>query len=191
MNEEIKKQLRDTLKESRYGHSLRVADRAAELAEIFGEDSDKAYTAGLLHDIGKVRDEDTMLKICSNFDIILKEKIREDKVNLHCEFGKLIAQKVYGIDDEDILNSIRYHTTGRENMSRLEKIIYLADYTEYGRKFEGVEEARELSERNLDEAMVHVLENTIVHLIDSGKILHLDTVRARNFLIKERLGGKQ
>ncbi|MDO5707404.1 MAG: nicotinate-nucleotide adenylyltransferase [Andreesenia angusta] len=190
MIEKILKQLKDTLKTSRYEHSLRVADRASELAHKHGEDSERAYLAGLLHDIGKVRDEDVLLKISTDFDIILEEKIKSDTVNFHCILGEIIAKKVYDIQDKDILNSIRYHTTGREDMSPLEKIVYLADYTEYGRNFEKVEEARRLADENLDKAMIFALENTIIHIIESKQILHLDTVKARNFLLNEKFGGE-
>lgn len=184
IKEKIKKHLKNTLTAERYNHSLRVSKRAIKLAKIFKEDEEKAQLAGLLHDIGKIKDNKTLLNLCNHSGIILEEKIKSDEINFHCVLGMIITEKIFNIRDEDILNSIRYHTTGREKMSRLEKIIYLADYTEEGRDFDGVERARELSETNLEEAMIFAIENTIKYLIKSRKIIHLDSLKARNFLIK-------
>ena len=102
---------------------------------------------------------------------------------LHGLVGSIIAREVMGIKDEDILSAIRYHTTGRKNMSILEKIIYIADYIEPLRKFNGVEELRSLSKMNLDEAVIQSLENTIKYVISQNGLLHTDTIDARNYLL--------
>ncbi|CDI50238.1 metal dependent phosphohydrolase [Clostridium tetani 12124569] len=89
-----------------------------------------------------------------------------------------------GIKDQDILNAIRYHTTGRENMTMLEKIIYLSDYIEPGRKYPGVEKVRELAFQDIDKALINSFNITIKYVIEKDQVLHLDTIKGRNFLLK-------
>ena len=91
-----------------------------------------------------------------------------------------------GIHDEDILNSIKYHTTGRKDMSILEKIIFLSDYIEPLRAFNGIDEVRRLSKVNLDVAVILCLENTIKYVISQKQLLHIDTIDARNYLLSEK-----
>jgi predicted HD superfamily hydrolase involved in NAD metabolism len=183
MIEKIEREVESFLSEDRYSHTVGVVKEALKLCDIHGEDFEKAKLASLLHDIGKSKKIDELLKVRDSSDIILKENLEKASALYHSVAGKKIASERYGIEDGDILNAIRYHTTGRPNMSRLEKIVYIADYTEPGRSFEGVEELRAISYRSLDDAMVFALENTIGHVISKGLILHEDTVRARNYLI--------
>lgn len=105
----------------------------------------------------------------------------------------MIAKEKYSVNDSDILNAVRYHTTGRPNMTNLEKIVYLADYIEPGRDFPGVEEMRAISYEDLDRALLSALEKTIVHVVSIGQILHEDTVRARNYMLARltKLGVKK
>lgn len=100
---------------------------------------------------------------------------------IHSYLGALFAREFYGIDDEDILNAITYHTTGRANMSDLEKIIFLADYIEPMRNFDGVEKARELASKDLDAAMYFALNNTLKFLVERDSYIVLETIIARNF----------
>lgn len=191
MLEDIKNHIRETLTEERYRHSLNVADEAARLARFYGYDEEKAYLAGLLHDIGKVKDKSLLLKMGFDFDIILKENSQRMGVVEHCILGRAIAHRKFKIFDKEILDSIRYHTTGRANMGLLEKIVFIADYIEIGRDFEGVETARELAYSDLDRAMVFSLENTMIHVVKRGLMLHEDTVRARNYLLKKLVEVKK
>ncbi|MCR5684299.1 MAG: nicotinate-nucleotide adenylyltransferase [Lachnospiraceae bacterium] len=142
--EAIKKSLEQKLKPSRYEHTLNVAKTAARLALIHGVDSDKAYLAGLLHDCAKYMDDETMLAEgeakCPDLDEFDRGSIQL----IHAKLGAVYAREQYGIDDTDILNSIRYHTTGRPDMSRLEEIIYIADYIEPGRSREDKARQQEL-----------------------------------------------
>ncbi|WP_237722304.1 bis(5'-nucleosyl)-tetraphosphatase (symmetrical) YqeK [Keratinibaculum paraultunense] len=96
---------------------------------------------------------------------------------------KKIAIKEYKVTNKNVLNAIRYHTTGRENMSLLEKIVYVADIIEPGRKFEGVDTIRQLAYEDIDKCLLYALDRTIVFVISKGKLIHLDTIKARNQLI--------
>jgi predicted HD superfamily hydrolase involved in NAD metabolism len=160
-------------------------ERAIEYAKIYGEDTEKAKLAGILHDIAKeIPKEEKILK-AEKYGIILNEEERENPGILHGKIGAKIAKIEFGLD-EDICNSIAYHTTGRPNMSKLEKIIYMADYTGIDRNFEDTNYMYELAKKDLDEAMMYCLKKTIKSITRDDKILHLDTVKAYNFYIKNK-----
>lgn len=183
----IERWIYDKLKESigleRYNHSIGVMKTSIELANIYGCSIEKAALAGLLHDCGKFRSEINLLKIANDFDIILDNVMKRNKELIHGPLGEAIAKKEYNITDETILSAIRYHTTGRENMSLIEKIVYIADVIEPSRNFEGVEEIRELAYKDIDNSILHAIDSTIRFIIHRGNLIHLDTVKARNQLI--------
>lgn len=101
----------------------------------------------------------------------------------HSIIAPILGRKIFEIDDEEILSAMRWHTTGKENMSKLEKIIYLADLIEPSRKFEGVEEIRDISRKNLDEAMLKALTHTTMYLLNQGCAVDINSVKARNYLL--------
>ncbi len=169
--------------DKRYRHSIRVMEEALNLARIFNCDEEKAAIAGLLHDCGKFENEDELLKKAYDFDIIQVGSYFNNASLIHGALGAEIARREFQINDIDILNAIRYHTTGRENMSLLEKIIYISDYIEPDRDFPGVEEIRKLAYENLDLALLNAMDKTIKHIIDKGYYLHPDTINARNYLV--------
>ena len=105
---------------------------------------------------------------------------------MHAPLGAEIASKEYGVDDVEILDSIRFHTTGRENMGILEKVIFLADYIEPGRNFPGVEEIREQAFEDIDSAMTMALDKSLKFVISKGALIHPLTVKARNYMIFSR-----
>ncbi len=177
--------LQDNLKESRVKHSLGVSETAVALAINYGEDIEKARIAGLVHDCGKNMKDDQLIKMAIEHKIQLDEIQYKSPSILHGLIGAIIAREVMGIRDEDILSAICYHTTGRENMSILEKIIFVADYTEPSRKFHGVEELRNLSIVDLDASVIQALENTIKYVINEKELLHINTVDARNYLLRK------
>ncbi|AFS78981.1 metal dependent phosphohydrolase [Gottschalkia acidurici 9a] len=183
MIEKIKEDLLNSIGTKRYEHSLRVMDEANKLAEMYGVDQAKASIAGLLHDCGRLKEKSYLLKKAQDFGIILEDVYAKSDNLLHAYLGAEIAKQEYNIDDIDILNSIRYHTTGRENMSKLEKIIYMADYIEPGRDFDGIDKIRELCYKDLDKSLIRSIDNTIVYIIKRGLIIHEDTIKARNFLL--------
>ena len=171
------------LKENRFRHSISVSETAVALATKYGGNIEKARIAGLVHDCVKYMKGDELIKVASSHEVQLDEIYLHNPLILHGLVGSIIAREVMGIEDEDILNAIHYHTTGRKNMSILEKIIYIADYIEPLRSFSGVEELRNLSEVDLDAAVILSLENTIKYVISEKGLLHTDTVEARNYLL--------
>ncbi len=171
--------------EERYNHSLRVVDTAIKLAQIYGADIDKAKIGALLHDCAKYRMEISLLKKISLFDIILDDIMIANKQLLHGPLGSKIAENEYGILDREILDSIHYHTTGRANMTLLDKIIYISDYIEPEREFTGIKEIRNMAFQDLDLSIIMAMDNTILFLVKSKKLIHPDTLAARNYLLME------
>jgi len=168
------------LKENRIAHVTGVESQAVKLAMRWGADPDTAAIAGILHDITKAQNKEKQLKLCEKYGIILENAERENPALLHARTGAALARERFGISDE-IYSAIRWHTTGKPDMSTLEKIIYLADYTEPTRDFEGVEELRELSFEDLDKAMALGLEMSIEDLTERGKPIFHDTMDAYNW----------
>lgn len=180
---QIDNYLKTNLKDSRYIHSMGVSEVAEKLALIYGFDMKKAKLAGMIHDCAKNLSNDELLKIAIAHDCEVDDILKANASLLHGVVGAIIAKEKMGIDDQEILNSITYHTTGKENMSLLEKIIYLADYIEPNRNFDGVELLRKASFEDLNRAMLLAFDNTINYVLLRGQLLHLNTVKARNYLI--------
>jgi predicted HD superfamily hydrolase involved in NAD metabolism len=175
--------LTNSIGEKRVKHSLGVMETAISLAEIYNCDIEKAKIAGLLHDCAKYSDESYLLKRANDFGIILDNVMLENTQLIHGPLGAKVAKYEYDILDEEILDAIHFHTTGRIKMTTLDKIIYISDYIEPGRSFPGVEETRELAFKNLDRSVKMAMDNTIKFLVEQGKLIHLDTIRARNYMI--------
>ncbi len=169
----------------RMPHILGVRDEAEKLAKIYGADVYKAKMAALLHDATKNLSLDEMLNLCEKYDIMIDDVQRKQRSLLHGITAEAVARFELGIDDREILNAVRYHTTGCPRMELLTKIIYLADSTEVNRDFNGVEELRELSYKDIDRACLMSLDKTIVKLIGEGAPVHTDTMNARNMLLEE------
>lgn len=168
----------------RFNHCLRVKDFALKLNHNI--DAYKVKTAAILHDCAKYREAYYLGKYEDKCDF--SDEILSNKAVIHSFLGKIVAKEEYNIYDEDILNAIKYHTTGRENMTELEKVIYLADACEKERNYDGVEEIRKLAFVDLDKAILKSLDLTIKSLVDRKNIIFLLTIRARNFLLKEKNG---
>lgn len=173
------------LNESKLKHSLNVSETAVSLAVKYGESIEKARIAGLVHDCAKGMKDEELIKVARAHGIQLDEVCISNPSILHGLVASIIAKEEMGIEDEDMLMAIRYHTTGRKNMSVLEKIIYIADYIEPLRTFDGVEELRNLSNVDLDETVVRSLENSIKYVISQNGLLHTDTIHARNYLLSK------
>lgn len=173
------------LPERRFKHTVGVMETAVALAKLYGADEKKAELAAIFHDYAKYRPREEMEKV------ILEENLPRDLLEhnielWHAPVGAVLVEKETGISDEDILNSIRYHTTGRAGMTLLEKIIFLADYIEPGRNFPGVDEVRALARENLDLAMIKALANTISFLLEKKQLIYPDTIHTYNDLINKR-----
>ena len=185
---EYKALLREMLDDYRYIHSLGVAESARELAEIYGYDSDKAYKAGLLHDIMKNATKDYQLQIMEKGGIILSQAEKNNPKLWHAMAGECYLRDEMGITDEELLGAVRYHTTGKAGMNLLEKIVYIADYISKERDYPDVDVMRRLSkEVSLEEASLYALRFSIRKFESIGGIIHTDSVDYYNELIIEKM----
>ncbi len=161
----IIKKLEKSMDEKRFEHTLGVAYTACALAMCHHMDIEKAYIAGLLHDCAKCMSNGNKLSLCEKHGIEISNVERNNPYLLHAKVGSYIAEKQFHIKDQDILNAIASHTTGRPEMSQLEKIIYIADYIEPGRKHApNLTQVRHLAFKDLDEALLKILEDTLTYL---------------------------
>ena len=169
------------LKHKRIPHVLGTEQEAIRLAERYGADVEKARVAALLHDCTKKLDMPTQLALCGQYGIALDELEQKALKLLHSKTGAAIARDVFGVDDE-IYSAIWYHTTGHADMTKLEKIIYLADYIEPSRDFPGVDTLRKVCYEDLDKGLLLGLEMTIEEMTAMGNPVHRATVEARDWL---------
>lgn len=182
-NSEFLDILKEKLTPSRLYHSICVAEQAQHLAEKFGADTEKAYTAGLIHDIMRYEPPEEMLKLIdSDGKYKLTPLERKITVTLHAVAGEIYLRTKLGVTDEEILSAVRYHTTGKEDMTLLEKIIYVADLTSEDRDYPDVAEVRETAELSLEKATLRGLSFTIESNAQKNKPIHIDTVKAYNYL---------
>ena len=171
------------LKPKRMPHVLGTEQEAVRLAERYGADVTKARVAALLHDCTKKLDMAEQLALCERYRIPLDELERKALKLLHSKTGAAIARDVFAVDDE-VYNAILYHTTGKPDMTLLEKIIYLADYIEPTRDFPGVEELRRTVYEDLDRGLLLGLTMTIQEMEELGNPVHHMTRDARDYLMK-------
>jgi len=171
------------LSERRYTHSVNVAKAAVKLAVKYGEDVVKAETAGILHDITKEEKTENQLQILKSGGIILDDVSKNSPSLLHAITGMVYSRDALSIKDEDILNAIRYHTTGRANMSLLEKIIFIADFISDERDYDDVDVMRAECEKSLEDGMVYGLGFVIPDLVARKKAIHPDALAAYNELV--------
>ncbi len=188
-DEKIITLIRSKLNADRFNHSLNVADSAKELALRYGADADKAYTAGLLHDVMKNASPEEQLGVLSEAGIELMPVERENKKLWHAMAGAAYVKFVMGIDDRDIIRAVRYHTTGRAGMSPLERVVYLADYISADRNYNGVEDMRRLCKSDSDEAILYALTFGIPDLVSKGRVIHPDSIDLYNEVIIKKQGG--
>lgn len=169
--------------ERRWLHTQGVMETAVILSERFGEDPVRAELAAILHDVAKYWPTERMESIIREKGLP-SELLLYDKELWHAPVGAWIAEHEYGVTDAEVLNAIRYHTSGRREMTKLEKIVCLADYMEPGRDFPGVETIRELSGHHLDKALLAGFNSTISFLLEKGKRIFPLTIEARNALLE-------
>ncbi len=163
------KELESELAYGRFVHTLDVAATASNLAMCYGADLDKAETAGLLHDCAKCMNLGKMLKACDKAGVTISEYERNSVSLLHSKAGAVLAESRYGVSDEDILNAIRYHTTGRPGMSLLEKLVFVADYIEPGRdSAPNLPLVRKLAYESIDDCVLQILKDTLQYLATTG-----------------------
>ena len=171
------------LKDNRKAHVRGVRKMAAILAEKYGDNVVDAERAGLLHDVTKAIDGPLQLTFCQEYGITLNKFSSENPKTLHALTGSVVARELFGENDA-VCEAIRWHTTGRPNMTKLEKIVYLADYTEENRKFPGVEQLRETVLRDLDEGMKLGLEMTLEQLRSQNRQIAQASLDAAEYFRK-------
>lgn len=177
--ETIVRRVKEELSTSRYEHVLRVEETAVELARKYDENIEKASVAALLHDFAKEKSSRFMK------DTIINQNLDLDMLDYgnsiwHGPVGSYLAKKEFHIKDKDILNAIFYHTFGRPQMSKLEKIIFVADYIEPNRDFKEAKKARKKAEESLDKAMAYIVKKTLIHLVKNDKKVFLKAVDTFN-----------
>ena len=178
----IRKEVEDRLDPKRYEHTLGVEYTAASLAMRYNADLGKARLAGLLHDVAKCMPDEKKLSYCKKHDIEVSEFELKNPSLLHAKIGGFMAKEDFDIEDEDIINAILNHTTGRPDMTVLEKIIFIADYIEPGRKIApNLDEARYLAFQDLDSALIRILEDTLVYLETKNEVIDPMTQKTYNY----------
>ncbi len=176
----ISNYIEKNLSEKRKRHIYAVKETALKLASKYGGDLEKTELAALFHDMFRELSEQDMNRYVEQFH--LDPRYLNNRNLAHGKVTAAIMEKEYGIKDKDILNAVRYHTTGRARMSQLEKIIYLADAIEPNRDYPGVEELRKAAFENLDEACMLSLTRTIDYVRSQHSYLDEDTIKARDYL---------
>lgn len=186
--DEIIKYLKANLKPARFTHSIGVMKKAIELAEIYSVDLLNAKFAGLLHDIAKNMTNEELISYCKRNNIDLDPLKLESPGMLHAEVGADLAKKKFNANDE-IVQAICYHTLAHENMSDLDKILYISDLIEDGRDLEGLTPIRDMSKIDLDKTLVMSLEYCIENVKERGKSIHPQSKKALE-AAKERTKDK-
>lgn len=182
----IKKDLKEKLSKNRYEHSLRVANYCKRLAQIYKADENKAYLSGLVHDCAKNLEEYYMLNKKVNSDIILNIEEKNNLKIQHAPIGAAVCKNLYGISDNEIISAVRYHTTARENMSLIEKILFISDKIEPNREYDTVEELRKIADYDIDKAIIKFLNDSFEYLEKNSQKIHPLSVKARDYLVNMR-----
>ena len=178
---ELEEFMKTSLKPARYTHSLGVEKMARELAEIYGADSEKAAFAGRYHDIAKCFTPDVMNKYVRDFG--LDEMYIDNNPLAHSKVAACILENEFGVKDEEVLDAVRSHTTGRGNMSLLEEIVYVSDAIEENRSYPELKALQERARTDIDGACLFIMDYTLDSLAKKGRVPDRDTVEARQYII--------
>lgn len=185
----IDRDLQGILSQERYEHSIGVMKKSEELARKYGIDIYKAKLAGLAHDIAKEMSKEEKLEYIKENNIIADEIEKVNVGLLHAKIGADICKKRYGFT-KDMQDAIINHTVGNPEMDDLAKVILVADKTESGRKYEDLEQAKEIASIGLNEAVVYIIDISIKNTIERGSLIHPDGVETRNKLIQKLNSNK-
>ena len=195
MNSEIfsiREKLKASLKPGRYEHSLSVSFTCMALAMRYGYDLDKAELAGLLHDCAKCYDNNSIIAACRNSGMELTEGELQAPSIIHSRLGARMAEEKFGVNDPEILSAIACHTTGKPDMSLLDKILYIADYIEPRRyKIKDLPAIRRLAFEDLDQALFQIMEGTLRYLKESGTYADIMTQNAYHYYKKHMRRQKE
>lgn len=186
--DEMIKKLKKKLNEKRFIHSIGVEYTAANLAFRYGADVEKARIAGLLHDCAKCIPTEEKLNKCKKFGLPINSSEKENPDLLHGKLGAYYAKEKYGIDDEEILSAITWHTTGHPDMTLMDKIIFVADYIEPNRKIiRDLPEIRKEAFIDLDRCIIHILKNTLEYLKDKEYVIDETTEETYYFYVDNNI----
>lgn len=189
---ELKDKINEVQTKKRFLHTIGVADTAACLAMRYGYSVEDAYLAGLLHDVAKCLSEEELLKECRKYLIPVSEVEEKAPYLLHGKVGAYYAKTMYDVEKKDILSAIEYHTTGKPDMSMLEKIIFTADYIEPGRKpLPMLEQIRYTAFSDLDQAVYLILDSTLNYLKSTKEHKHIDSLTIETFDFYKKLCGNK
>lgn len=182
--EELIEEVRRRLSDKRFKHVLRVEEMALELAEKYAVDAERVSIAALLHDVAKEESSSEML------DLIISENLDLDLLQYgpqiwHAPVGAVQARREFAVEDEAILNAIKCHTIGAPEMGDVEKVIFIADYIERGRDFDGVKKARQLANESLDDAIRFKIKETILQLTKQEQKIYPKAIDSYNAWIPE------
>lgn len=179
--------LQSNLKPNRYAHCLGVMDTAIILAKRFGVDEEKAAIAGLLHDCAREFATEDLIAECEKRHLYITDIDRQLPILMHAPLGTAIAKEKYDVHDTAILKAIASHTVGGANMSKLDKIVYLADMIEPHRKYDGLDKLRnQAMTQDLDTVMINAFDQSILFIMRKGHTIHPYTVAARNEILLQR-----
>ena len=180
----IKEKLQSALSIDRYIHTLGVAEEAQKLAAVYGDAElvKKAEYAGLLHDCAKDYPDDMKKRFCKEYHVPVDDVMKKQLGLIHPFLGAEVAKREYGVEDEDIIGAIRWHTTGKPEMTVLEKIVFIADYIEPNRDFDGVEDLRKVVWEDLDKGLAMGLAMTVEEMEQMGNPVHHNTLQALEYL---------
>lgn len=182
---ELYKDVEKELKYSRFIHSMGVTFTATSLAMRYGADEKKAELAGLLHDCAKYVPVEEMEDLCEKGGVEISSFEKGNPSLLHSKAGSVLARTRYGVTDKEVVDAIRFHTTGRPGMTLLEKIIFIADYMEPGREeAPDLSEVRALAFQDIDQALLRILSDTLAYLNASGKKIDPMTQKTYEFYAK-------
>lgn len=184
--DEIRNMVKNNLNPKRFDHTIRVLKTALEIGNYYNIDAEKIKIAALLHDYAKNYTLSELLALCDHNNVNLNQFQLNNKELIHSVLGAAMVQNIFEINDDEILNAIKNHTTGRENMSILEMIIYVSDFCEPGRKIPDALKVYELAKINLEEAMYMALNSSLKYLLNSDKQIDLQSIECRNWLLNEK-----
>lgn len=183
MLDRLRELVKSRVTQKRYIHTLGVEEKAVELANKYGVDEEKARVAAILHDIAKSVDVDSLEEVCRKYfsDELSEEDIKITEI-LHGFVGYMIAKDELKIEDDEILEAIKYHTIGKKGLSKLGRVIYIADGIEKNRDYPNVDKIREITDRDLDEGIIYEIDRKIEYLNNCGGKIHKNTLEMRDWL---------
>lgn len=185
----INENIKTRLSEHRYMHSIGVMEKAGELAEYYGLDINKARVIGLAHDIAKQMSKEETKEYVEEYGIELDQIEVLNTSLIHAKIGADICKREYDFD-EQMVNAVKYHTTGNPKMDLMAKIIFMADKIEENRHYIGIERRRELTLKDIDMAIIETIDYTTQYCIEKNELIHPDSINTRNYLLKIKKENK-